>query len=473
MKYKLLAKQGNEGTNNGGSRVAQVKSAAELLPRVIGGDSDNPDKSNSSSGDISDNDLYSRYHGIKSGESTVADSFVAEEIDKEQVKFAADLLPDEIEEGDSKEEPDTKKESAKDESKDESEEDEVKSLLDLDIDKVKNGKGQPISSEASKTMKRFKSKLESLSKENEELKKVGKADPQLTEKLTTLEKENAEYKKRIDDEHFESSPAFKEAFIQPVVKATERVSSYFTGVDEKSDDAKEINALFAKAYSLAEKGDEAGYDKVVDSFIEDGWIEGTVRKGKFLQDMGTMFTSVLDKTKALTDKNEERKKIVERRIEDTRKANITGIDKDISSYIDRFKVERAPILEGLKGEQLKEYSDKIEASVPKVKKAIAEFAVTGKITGDLSEVIQKGIGYDAIDHERNLAWIAYKDSQNQIAVLRKQLEEKEKSLGKYTREPNKQKGSFTSTHESEKKAGPLFTPGKSSIAENLRKLVTT
>lgn len=466
----LMAEQGNEGENNGGSGV-NLFGNKQILS---GGESDEGNIGSDVSSDI---DLYSSYHKLPRGSVTtpIQKSIIGEAInntekedeeknDKKDGKEDSDSKDDTSKEKDTKEKDSSKKEST-------TEEDE-EALLEIDPTKLTTKTGKPLSEASIKTITKFKNSLQRARAEIETLKKSGVSDPQLTEKYTALEKERNELRNRIDTEHFEQSEGFKETFIKPAVEAGQRISEFFE-LDPTSDDFKDLQGLFGQAVESAEKGDKRSFFKIADKITSDHLEGGAAIQNIFAKEMQSLFDAYHTKAKALTDKGEERKKLVERNLEESRKKNVLSIDRDIESTVERFEASKQAVLTNLTGKEKEDYVALYKSNIPKIKQAMNEFAITGKISADLTEVINNGVTAKAIEHENKLAWTAFKDVMNQNKILKEELEKARAGIRKYTKEPDSScKGSFVrnDSDTDTKKQGANPSKGKSIIFESLREL---
>jgi hypothetical protein len=454
--------------NNGGSRIGASLTAqlGEEEPLDDGGEFE----SDSSGVDSSGADLYRAYHKLdRDGKSK--SSILGKHLDKADEEGKEEESGSEV-----KIQIGSKKAAAKDESeeeelKPEQEEDELKQLLDIDPSKVRTKAGGAISIESGKVIAKFKENLTKLKNENDQLKKQT-ADPQLTEKYKALEDEHRVLKDQFENEHFEKSPAFEAAYIAPVTNQTLKVQKYFSHLTDEND-AEEIvslNRFFNQAIKAAEAGEEVQFNRIMDKIADEHVDGGGAIKGKFAIDMEKLFELTYARKKAFEAKGEDRRKNTELILQEQRSKNVNSIDSDLDRHVRAFEISKAPVLEGLDGEDRKEYVKMYAENVPLVKKAVSDFLVTGKINDNLKEIIKSGVTAKAMEHENKLAWVAYSDMNNKLKIINEENQSLKKKIAKLSGEPEDiKRGRYVQEDKSKKKESQT-TKGRSAIWQAFQSL---
>ena len=454
MKYRLQ-QQRIEAPADDNQRSGN---AIKIGSPSVGTNNDDSDDTGDSGVTNRDLDVFNAYHKLdqRTGErrgSTLGK--FANQVDEEKEDSEEDTKEDDF-----NQEEVSKQASSKDEGKKELTDQE---LLELDETKLVNAKGQPVSAATSATIKKFKESLTKKTAAIAELEEKLKAGPQLTEEspeIKLIKEENSKLKKQIDDEYFEKSDAFKQAFVAPVQESISKLNQYFTHLTEDDGSAKELNALFAKAGKAAKSGDRVGFAKILDEIAEDHVDGGTAMKSVFGSDMLEWFKLTQAHEKAFNDKNEDRKKIVTRTLAEQRRSNVSSIDRDIQDGVAQFEFSKKAVLDGLNGEEKENYTKLYKERFSKVTESIGEFSITGKVNKDLTDVINDGVIAPALKHELNIAWAGFKDSMNKVAMLEKELAEVKSKLGKVSREPGERIGArytnTTSSKPTEKPRSRIF-----------------
>ena len=454
--------------NNGGSRIGASLTAqlGEEEPLDDGGEFE----SDSSGVDSSGADLYRAYHKLdRDGKSK--SSILGKHLDKADEEGKEEESGSEV-----KIQIGSKKAAAKDESeeeelKPEQEEDELRQLLDIDPSKVRTKAGGAISVESGKVIAKFKENLTKLKNENDQLRKQT-ADPQLTEKYKALEDEHRVLKDQFENEHFEKSPAFEAAYIAPVTNQTLKVQKYFSHLTDEND-AEEIvslNRFFNQAIKAAEAGEEVQFNRIMDKIADEHVDGGGAIKGKFAIDMEKLFELTYARKKAFEAKGEDRRKNTELILQEQRSKNVNSIDSDLDRHVRAFEISKAPVLEGLDGEDRKEYVKMYAENVPLVKKAVSDFLVTGKINDNLKEIIKSGVTAKAMEHENKLAWVAYSDMNNKLKIINEENQSLKKKIAKLSGEPEDiKRGRYVQEDKSKKKESQT-TKGRSAIWQAFQSL---
>jgi hypothetical protein len=450
MKYRLH-QQRIEAPADDSQRSGNAIKIGSPSAGPINDESDDAGDSGVSNRDL---DVFNAYHKLdqRTGErrgSTLGK--FANQVDEEEEDGKEDSKEETFKQEDTFSKDDTKKELTDQE------------LLDLDETKLVNAKGQQVSSATSATIKKFKESLTKKTATIAELEEKLKAGPQLTEEspeIKLIKEENAKLKKQIDDEYFEKSDAFKQAFVAPVQESINKLNQYFTHLTEDDGSAKELNSLFAKAGKAAKAGDRVGFAKLLDEIAEDHVDGGTAMKSVFGSDMLEWFKLTQAHEKAFSDKNEDRKKIVTRTLAEQRRSNVSSIDRDIQDSVSQFEFSKKAVLDGLEGEEKENYTKLYKDRFNKVTESIGEFSITGKVNKDLTDVINDGVIAPALKHELNIAWAGFKDSMNKVSMLEKELAEVKARLGKVSREPGERIGArytnTTSSKPTEKPRSRIF-----------------
>ena len=454
--------------NNGGSRIGASLTAqlGEEEPLDDGGELE----SDSSGVDSSGADLYRAYHKLD-GNGKSKPSVLGKHIDKadEEETEEEDSSKVKIQIG-------GKKAPAKDEAeeldyKPENEEDELNQLINIDPSKVKTKAGGSISTESGKVIAKFKENLTKLKNENDQLKKQV-VDPQLTEKYKTLEDEHRVLKDRFDNEYFEKSPAFEAAYITPVTNQTLKVQKYFAHLTDENDSEEivTLNRFFNQAIKAAEAGEEVQFNRIMDKIADEHVDGGGAIKGKFAIDMEKLFELTYSRKQAFEAKGEERKKNTELILQEQRSKNVNSIDSDLDRHVKAFEISKAPVLEGLDGEDKKEYIKLYAENVPLVKKAVSDFLVTGKINDNLKDIIKSGVTAKAMEHENKLAWVAYTDMNNKLKIVNEENQALKKKIAKLSGEPEDiRRGRYVQEDKSKKKDSQT-TKGRSAIWQAFQSL---
>lgn len=462
--HKLFAANDDSGTANGGASSGFSFMAADSIDDD---ESNGVDIGAGADSSYSDDD-YRTYHRLgKSGEpaqsplSKAADSVTSSKEEKDSNKGKGDKEVADKEVA-AKNDPDKKEASP---------EEEVKELLDLKIEEIKTGSGKPISKASGEVISKFKSHLTRLNQEITELKaKEPSSNPQLTEEFEKIKKERDELKNQIDTELFEKSDGFKQAFIQPVIESHNKISKYFGKLDPKedADEITSVRALLEKSVAFAEAGDQDSFAETLDQIVDDHIGGGSSKKALFAADMMNLFKVTQDKVQAFTDKNMNRKKVVEAKLEQARRNNTVSIDRDIDTHIAKFEIEKKAILDGLDDKEREAYTSKYKNNVKKFKESITDFAITGKISEDFAHVIQQGITAEAIKHENSMLFAGYKDSMNLVTQKNDEIKELKAKLAKLSGEPtdSKRKGGYVKSSEPAKEESEF----KSSIFAALQKV---
>ena len=454
--------------NNGGSRIGASLTAqlGEEEPLDDGGEFE----SDSSGVDSSGADLYRAYHKLdRDGKSK--SSILGKHLDKADEEGKEEESGSEV-----KIQIGSKKAAAKDESeeeelKPEQEEDELKQLLDIDPSKVRTKAGSAISIESGKVIAKFKENLTKLKNENDQLRKQT-ADPQLTEKYKALEDEHRVLKDQFENEHFEKSPAFEAAYIAPVTNQTLKVQKYFSHLTDENDSEEivSLNRFFNQAIKAAEAGEEVQFNRIMDKIADEHVDGGGAIKGKFAIDMEKLFELTYARKKAFEAKGEDRRKNTELILQEQRSKNVNSIDSDLDRHVRAFEISKAPVLEGLDGEDRKEYVKMYAENVPLVKKAVSDFLVTGKINDNLKEIIKSGVTAKAMEHENKLAWVAYSDMNNKLKIINEENQSLKKKIAKLSGEPEDiKRGRYVQEDKSKKKESQT-TKGRSAIWQAFQSL---
>jgi len=328
---------------------------------------------------------------------------------------------------------------------------------EFDESKLRNKNGAPISEQTGSFIKKLKSKVAELKKQNEEISKA-----QLTEKkgeeYEKLLAEHKELKEKYDEHFFEQSDAFQAAFIAPVKEASAKVAKFFTKLEES--DRQELAKNFDEVIAAAESDDKIAFYKAVDGIVSDFMPDaGRSAVAAFGRDMDEFYAALQKKQAATANKGEGRKKIVEAELEQRRARNVSSVDSSLDRHLRSFEIQKAGVLKGLKGKELEEYKGLYQGGVEKVKKHLNNFAVTGTIPDELAEIISNGVTAKAVEHEAKLGWVAYKAVTNKLTIAEEEIKSLKEKLGKYTSGPGSTKGSYgnTGTKDSSKK------PASSSI----------
>lgn len=452
----------NTDTEGGGGLSSVATSELPSNQRLPGEDEDESDDSGVSS---SDADFYRIYHKLdgNGGRRKSASGTELDKIEEENKKA------DDDREGNfqNKATAENKGQSDKEE-KAPTEEEDLEQLLSLNVDEVVTSKGKPISKASSDVMNRFKKSLTKLSEQLKAAQAGGSADPQLTEKLTKLEEENSRLQDSINEELFEKSDAFKAAFISPVDAKLTEIQDFFSELDEDRDSEEfhSVNKQFSILNKLAKEGKEIAFMKAVDQMAEDSVDGGRSIKNMFSTRMSEFFKLVQDREKAFSEKGANRKQVLEAKLASQRASNVSSVDKRIDSHIRAFEVSKRPVLDGLTGQRKQDYINLYQEKAKKAKSGISDFAITGSINDDLHDIIQSGVTADAIKHENELAWLAFKDSNNRISILEKEKSALEKKLSDLSEEPDGSRG----THSNSPKKKVELRPGGSAIFAALQSL---
>lgn len=434
MKYKLgFFYNKNPEALGGGGTNANNQATDPNEDDSQGGSDDTGD----SGSDFSGESLHNAYHGLNSkGErpkSAIAEAL--KELEDEESGGS-----DDEKEGDAP----VKEKARKDDSQKTKEEETKEELTTEELLKAeaRNKDGRPLTLQSSKLIEQLKSKITTLSEEGKkyqapEIKqKLEEYDSLKTQLTETLEK-NKQLQERFDEEFFESSDAFKEAIEKPYEKAFEKVAGFFNHYDKKDPDDKviisEVASLLKEAAAASAAGDTATLlDKVEDmsKFIK-GQPGGAVHNA-FYRAMDVYAEAAANQVKAYQEKGENRKKLVETRVTESRSQKIGSVESDLSSFLKKFEADQKVFTEHLPDDLRTKYVDSYKSNEKIVKGALAKYAVSGQIPQELNTVIAKGVAYDATVQEKVLAWGAFKDADNQNKMLKEEVNKLKTTLSKYT-----------------------------------------
>jgi len=431
MKYptRLLAEEDDSGSSNSGSAVELKPISEEAVTNE-------------------DIDIFKQYHKL-------GDDFEPRK----------SVLNKSINDGEEKAKP--AKEAPVVEKKEIELSDEDKELLDIDETKVVNAKGNQVSRESADTMRKFKESLKKKAETIAELEKKLKETPQLTENsdFKAIKEENEKLKKQIDDELFEKSEGFTQAFVAPVNRSIEKIGKYFSDIDPDDSSGKEINNLFKKAGVAAKAGNDITFNKILDQIAEDYLQGGVAMKAIFGKDMIEWYDATQAHEKAYSDKSENRKQLTTRLLAEQRKKNVMSVDNSINQYVSEFEISKKAVLDGLNDEERKNYSDLFKGRASKASDSISEFAVNGKINGSLTEIINDGVIAPALRHELDIAWAGYKDVMNKSKIQDKEISDLKAKLAKLSKEPSDRTSGSYVTNGSQQ--SPNRKSGSSRIFEAL------
>lgn len=387
----------------------------------------------------------------KSGGTILLDAIAGAEAKWKEDTGEGKKAPVKEEDKEEKKEEEVKPEDSKEQEKTEEKQEDDE---DFDESKLRNKNGQPVSQETGKFIKSLKASREKLKAENAELKKA-----QLTEKIPDdyekIKTEHSELKQKFEDHFFEQSDAFKAAFIEPITESSAKISKFFT--DLPAEDRQDLASAFDKAIAAAESDEPSKFyeaiDTIVDNFMPSA---GKSQVAAFTKDMDAFHDALRKKAEAVRDKGDTRKKIAEIELEKRRSKNITSVDVAIDRHIRAFEVEKAAVLQGLKGKELEDYQALYKTEATKLKKNLTAFAVSGNIPSELSDILSAGITAKAHQHEAKLGWVAYKSVNGKLEVANDEITQLKKQLAKYTSGPGSSKGTYanSSSSDSENKKSP-------------------
>lgn len=312
-------------------------------------------------------------------------------------------------------------------------------LINLELT---NKDGAPIGAKPAAGFKVLKERLKSVVEELKTLKSP-EAQTKFTTEIETLktqlterEKKIEELSSQIEDEMFENSPGFKEAFQKPVDNSIASIREYIDlDPKENPEDFKAANTLFVQASRLAYLGKRREYLKVMDELCDTFVEGGQAVKTAFATDAVNFFTAQKALADAVADKSENRKTIVENKMAEARSKSYSTTEAGIKKFIGKFEADNQRYIESLPDKMRDNFKKSYDESNKTVRQALAQFAATGTLPPSLNEIIGKGIAYDAVESKSATGWGAFVDAINKNKILEKEVAELRAKLKKHGREP--------------------------------------
>ncbi len=432
---RLQKPQGDEGANNGGGGRGTGAQSSNADDSGVGGSDDAGDSTVDPS-DISDFNRYQRRIG---GRTIRTDGTKGEEPKGALASSLAKSLGGEADEegdDDNKEEDDNteeeggengdagnkqRKDDKKPKSKEESTEDDDETAIDFDALKTKQG--IPVSESVKENIKKLQATARKWRTKAEELEKKsqstdGSIDPV---KYKEMETELTSLREKIEIEQFESSPAFIETYQAPLDKAKAELLK-FMPKDIAQEEAAELSGLFQEAHMLAVKGEIADFHRTVDKITEAVLSDaGTSTKLAFAKRMDDYQEKILAWTEAMKDKGENRKKFVEKSLQEKRRKNVGSIESEMDSYVDNVLSAKADAIDSLPEAEREQYIQVVKKNATVVKNGLARMAVTGEIPKELNEIINKGVIADSITRDNQILVAGLKDSHRRLKMAEEEI----------------------------------------------------
>lgn len=337
--------------------------------------------------------------------------------------------------------------------------------------------GKPVSAQVTVLVSSLKKHLKDRSEEVARLKAevakgnneaLGNRIKELEVQLTEKEKTVSTLQEQIDSEFFEKSAGFLETFKAPVDKSLEQIVEYFEKYNspEYVKEQKALGDLMAKATKCANEGRRAAFLQVIDEIAEDYIDGGSSIKAAFVGDSKDFFNAQREYNKALTEKGENRKKLVQSKLEENRSKNRVGIERDIDSHLNKYEATNTRFLESLDETDRGKFKSLYVETAKNTKAMIAEYAATGVMPEALNSIIAKGITHDATAANAAIAWSAFRDGVNKVQILEKENKELKSKLARYTKDPDSSQ-SRSSGYREDSVNGNNGKP-RSAIMEQLR-----
>lgn len=337
--------------------------------------------------------------------------------------------------------------------------------------------GKPVSAQVTVLVSSLKKHLRARSEEVARLKAevakgnneaLGNRIKELEVQLTEREKTVSTLQEQIDSEFFEKSAGFLETFKAPVDKSLEQIVEYFEKYNspEYGKEQKALGDLMAKATKCANEGKRAAFLQVIDEIAEDYIEGGPSIKAAFVGDSKDFFNAQREYNKALTEKGENRKKLVQSKLEENRSKNRVGIERDIDSHLNKYEATNTRFLESLDETDRGKFKSLYVETAKNTKAMIAEYAATGVMPEALNSIIAKGITHDATAANAAIAWSAFRDGVNKVQILEKENKELKSKLARYTKDPDSSQ-SRSSGYREDSVNGNNGKP-RSAIMEQLR-----
>lgn len=349
-------------------------------------------------------------------------------------------------------------------------------LLNIEDKDITTKDGKPPSAQVTVLVNNLKKHLKDRNDEVVRLKSelsknsneaLGGRIKELETQLTEKDKSISTLQSQIDDEFFEKSAGFLETFKKPVDSSLELMVEYFEeyNTPEHTREQKEIGDLFAQATSFANQGKRAQFLSVIDKIAESYIDGGASIKASFVSDSKDFFVAQREYNKALSEKGENRKKLVQNKLEETRAKNRVGAERGIDSHVNKFEATNSKFMESLDETTRGKFQSLYRENAKSAKSMLAEFAATGIMPDALNDIIAKGVTYDAASANASVAWSAFNDGVNKVRILEKENNELKARLARYTKEPDQ-----SQQRSSGNGGNPVNgnRTGKSAIMEQLR-----
>lgn len=476
----LQAPEDDNGNGNGGGG----SQSGGQPPATDVDDSNSPEDSGVSSSDIDFYNTHQRRIGGRTTDGKVKEGTLQKALEKtEKGAGNGNQEPKDAKEEDSNKDSKwnsdgTKKETDENTRQKESDNKEAdnktggeeEDILNLDPASLRSKSGAPITNEAQANFNKIKDFAKKYKSEVAELKtKLEKA--QSTEssapEVEAMKKELDELRSRVDIEQFESSEGFIQTYEKPMIDAKNAVAKFFPSSMEE-DDVVKLTAAFKQAHDSAIKGNEVEFYRIVDD-ISDNLVDGGQSlKNAFAGKMEKYYEKLIAWAEAKTNKGEDRKKFVERNMQEVRGRNTKGVEASVEDYIRKVMADKAELLDGIDETQRTKYVKSIEDNRAVVKNHLAKMTVTGEVSSELAAIIQKGIVADSLGQENAILAQGYIDAGRRIKQLEEKVAKFEQARKGNSNRPDSNKYPARDSQSTERNPSDR-KPGEGAISYNLRK----